>query len=214
MNPVTEALTLAAPDLHSSIAPDAIVLRGAFSENLTEDEFFDFCQQNPTLRIERLPDQTIALTASTGIFPGARSGEAFLQLGIWHRQHETGLLCDSSTGFTLPDKSVRSPDASWLSAERLATVPAEDRERPGHVCPDFVIEVQSPNDSLRGLQAKMMDWIANGVRLGFLISPPTETAWVYRADGTVSKITDFEQEISGEDVLPGFRLELHRLRRR
>lgn len=188
-------------------------MRGSLPENLTEEQFFTFCQENPALRIERLSDQSITIMAPTGVFPGARSGESFRQLANWVLDYG-GIACDSSTGFTLPDKSVRSPDASWVSVERLSTVPAEERERFAHVCPDFIVKVESPSDSSRVLHAKMVDWIANGVRLGFLVSPPTETAWVYRADGTVTEVKGFEQELSGEDVLPGFRLELHRLRRR
>jgi len=209
------ASTLLAPPVTATAADVSapIVLRGALSEGLTEDEFFKLCQDNPLLRLERCPDQSIVIMAPTGYFPGTRSGEAFLQLGIWHRQYNAGVVCDSSIGFTLPDKSVRSPDACWVSAERDATVPAEEREKFAHLCPDFIIEVESPSDSLRSLQSKMVDWIANGVRLGFLISPPTETAWIYRADGTVSKVSSFDAELSGEEVLPGFKLELRRLRR-
>lgn len=205
--------TLTASPALPVVSPFAVVLHDELTSRMTEEEFWTFCRQNPDLIIERAADQTISIMAPTGYVPGARSGEAFLQLGIWHRQHGAGLICDSSTGFTLPDRSVRSPDASWVSPERDATVVGRDRERFAHVCPDFVIEVASPSDYVAALQEKMLAWLANGVRLGFLLDPATETAWVYRPGTEPTEVRGFDQTLSGEDVLPGFVLELRRLRR-
>ncbi|MBC7447473.1 MAG: Uma2 family endonuclease [Hymenobacteraceae bacterium] len=194
------------------IATDPIQLRGDVATNLTEDEFFALCQQNPTLRIERLPDQTIVIMAPCWTEAGFQSGEAFLQLAVWNKRTRRGKTYDSSAGFTLLDRSVRSPDAAWLSHERIATLTVEQRQKFWQVCPEFLIEVQSPSDSLPALREKMIAWVANGTRLAFLLSPPTETAWVYRADGSVDQLKSFDQTLSGEDVLPGFTLELAELR--
>ncbi len=194
------------------IPADPIELRGDLAANLTEDEFFALCQQNPTLRIERLPDQTIVIMAPCWTEAGYQSGEAFLQLGAWNKRTRRGKAYDSSAGFTLTDRSVRSPDAAWLSTERIAALPPDARQKFWRVCPEFLIEVQSPSDSLSVLHEKMRSWIANGARLAFLISPPTETAWVYRADGTTTEIVGFDHTLSGEDVLVDFTLYLAELR--
>lgn len=191
---------------------EPIVLRGSLSENLTEDEFFTLCQENPTLRIERLPDQTIVIIAPCWTEAGYQSGEAFGQLRDWNKCTRLGRAYDSSAGFTLPDQSVRSPDAAWISHARAAALTSAERQKFWRVCPEFLIELQSPSDSLPALHLKMQAWIANGALLAFLLSPPTETAWVYRADGTVTEVSGFEQQLSGESVLPGFRLELIELR--
>jgi Uma2 family endonuclease len=194
--------------------PHTYVLRGSVCEGLSDAAFFQLCRDNPDLRIERAADRSVAIMAPTGSFPGFLSGEVFLQLGIWNRQYAQGLVFDSSTGFTMPDQSVLSPDASWIAEDRWAAVAPAQRDRFAPICPDFVAEVQSPSDSLELLQAKMRLWIANGARLAFLISPLTETAWIYRPNGTVSEVTSFAEDLSGENGLPHFRLELHRLRRR
>jgi Uma2 family endonuclease len=208
---VMASVTAARPLISADTFP--INVRGEWASRMTEDEFWQFCQDNPHLRIERDEDYTISIMPPTGYVPGARSGEAFLQLGIWHRQHGAGVVCDSSTGFTLPDRSVRSPDASWVSPERDATVVGRDRERFARICPDFIVEVASPSDSVAALHEKMRVWLANGVRLGFLLDPATETAWVYRPGAEPREVSGFDQTLSGEEVLPGFALELRRLRR-
>ena len=107
-----------------------------------------------------------------------------------------------------------SPDASWISPERLATVPDAELLRFAHLCPDFIIEVISPSDSVPASHRKLAAWLTNSVRLGFLIDPATETAWVYRPGADPTQVNGFDHSLSGEDVLPGFVLELRRLRRR
>ncbi|MBC7449247.1 MAG: Uma2 family endonuclease [Hymenobacteraceae bacterium] len=205
-------LTAPSPSL-ADISPLAVVLRDEVTNRMTAEEFWIFCQQNRDLRIEREADQTILIMPPTGYAPGFRSGEAFLQLGIWHRQHQAGIVFDSSTGFLLSDESVRSPDAAWVSAERDTTVIGADRERFARVCPDFVIEVASPSDNIPVVREKMKLWLANGVRLGFLLDPATETAWVYRPGAEPTEVSGFDHTLSGEDVLSGFVLELRRLQR-
>ena len=118
-----------------------------------------------------------------------------------------------SAGFTLPDKSVRSPDAAWLSKEKWERLSDAERKKFGHISPDFIVEVMSPSDDLPYLQDKMEMWIKNGVMLGWLINTEEETTYVYRADGIVSKVDSFSNTLTGEDVLPGFTFNLNLLLR-
>ena len=189
-----------------------ISVRGEWASRMTEEEFWTFCQDNPHLRIKRDADHTILLMPPTGPLSIFRSGESFRQLSTWALDRP-GLVCDSSGGFTLPDKSVLSPDASWISPERLATVPDAELLRFAHLCPDFIIEVISPSDSVPASHRKMAAWLTNGVRLGFLIAPASETAWVYHLGAEPTEVNGFDHTLSGEEVLPGFVLELRRLRR-
>jgi len=122
-----------------------------------------------------------------------------------------GHIYESSAGFTLPDGSVRSPDAAWLSAAAYKRLTPAERERFPPVCPEFVIEVRSPSDGLAALRRKMLDYLANGVRLAFLLDPTAETATVYRLGREPEELAGFDRSLSGETVLPGFALDLRPL---
>lgn len=190
-----------------------LVLRDEATNRMSEDDFLVFCRQNRNIRIERAPDQSIELRPLCGLLTSSRRGELMRQLGNWHRDYPAGICCNSQGGFTLPDRSVRAAVAAWVSPERDATVVGPDREGFAHVCPDFVTEMVSLGDSLAELHRKLATWLANGVRLGFLIDPATETAWVYRPGAEPAEVNGFDHTLSGENVLPGFVLELRRLRR-
>ncbi len=181
-------------------------------ERLTDDEFFHFCRQNPDLRIERNSHGEIVIISPTGSLSGKRSGIIFGQLYVWNEQHRAGHVFDSSTGFTLPDGSVLSPDAAWVPREAWEALSREEQAKFAPVCPAFVVELKSSSDVLRALQDKMQVWMANGCRLAWLIDPEAEAVFVYRADGTRDEIHGFDRSANGEDVLPGFDLELAALR--
>ena len=126
----------------------------------------------------------------------------------WNRSHPLGVAFGPHTGFTLPNQAVKSTDTAWVAIERWQALPQEDRKRFAHLSPDFVIEIRSENDTVERLQAKRQAYQANGVRLGWLIDPQQEQVWMYRADGTIAKVDTFAEPLSGEDVLPGFTLNL------
>ncbi len=191
---------------------EATVLRGALIAGFSDDEFFQFCQENDAARIERTADHEIVIMPPAGFESSFSSGQAYGSLYMWQRQTKLGRVVESSAGYLLPDGAVLSPDASWVSSERLATVSAAQLQKFPPLCPDFVVEVKSPSDSLKGLQAKMEQWLQNGVRLGFLVDTATETAYVYAAGQPVQTVQGFDQELSGEPVLPGFRLDLRELK--
>ena len=198
--------------MYPSIPDEATVLRGPFVTGFTDDEFFRFCQENDLARIERTANHEIIIMPPAGFESSAASGTAHGHLFVWQRQVRLGQVLESSVGYTLPDGAVLSPDASWVSSERLATVTAAQRQKFPPLCPDFVIEVKSPSDRIPTLQAKMEQWLRNGVQLGFLIDTETETAYVYRPGQPTETVQSFDHELSGEPVLPGFQLDLRELR--
>lgn len=199
-------MTLA--DIHDN----AVVLRGSLLARLTDEEFFDFCQQNPDLRLERTADHEIIAMPPAGAESSRKSNEVLFQLTLWNRQHQLGYVFESSAGFTLPDGSVRSPDASWVPKAAYDALTEQQRLRFPSVCPVFVVEVRSPSDGLTALRRKMETYLENGVAVGFLLDPSTETATIYRHGQESEEISGFDSTLSAEPALPGFVLDLRPLR--
>ncbi len=177
---------------------------------LTEEQFMELCQENPELRLELTAQGELVIMPPTGSEGGWRSGEVFLSLGIWTKQDGTGLSFDSSTGFTLPNGAIRSPDASWILRERWSALTKAQREKFAPICPDFVIEVRSLTDRLPDLLEKMQEYLDNGARLGWLIDPIDKRAYLYRP-GQPVEILDNPYTLNGDPVLPGFRLNVQEL---
>lgn len=175
----------------------------------SDDELYAFCMANPELNIERDENGQILLMAPppTGIEGSFRNGDLFGFVWTWNRQTKKGRVTDSNGGYTLPDTSMRAPDVGWVSNERLATVTPEDREKFAHICPDFVIELRSNSDNLTELKTKMGKWIKNGVRLGWLVDPQTQTTTIYRPNHEPEDKV-FTAVLSGEDVLAGFEMNV------
>jgi len=186
------------------------VLRLDSNLELNDDEFFDFCQINRDLRIERDEQGEIIIMAPTGWETGSRNAEITMQLQQWAKRNGEGIAVDSSTGYNLPNKATRSPDASWVMKERLDTIGAAKRKKFLPLCPDFVIELKSRTDTLQQLQAKMQEWIANGAQLGWLIEPDAKRVYVYRPNMQVETIEN-ANSISGDPLLKGFVLDLTQL---
>ena len=182
-----------------------------YLQHLSEVEFYDFCQQNRDQKFERRADGTIELMSLTGGESGRRNSELTTDLTIWNRQHRLGQVFDPSTGFRLPNGAVRSPDAAWVRSEAWEALTPEQRRRHLPLCPDFAVELLSETDSLTELRTKMLEYLENGLRLGWLIDPKTETARVFRANGAV-EVKTFADTLDGEDVLPGFRFALSLLK--
>lgn len=134
-----------------------------------------------------------------------------MQLGIWAEKDKTGVCFESSAKFTLPNGAKRMPDAAWIIKERYFALPQIEREeRFAQIAPDFVVELRSKSDRLRNLQKKMKEYAANGVRLGWLIDPYQKKVHVYRENGEI-EILENATRVSGEDVLPGFELDLTKI---
>ena len=195
-------------------ADEPLLFDDPYMNRMSEDEFFDFCQRYRKWGIERNAQQQILMMAPTFSLTGKRNARLITQLGIWWDKHpEAGEIFDSNAGFTLPNGAVRSPDASWVPAAQWHALPPAQQEKFAHVCPPFVVELRSKTDSLRVLLDKMEEYRTNGTALGWLLSCDDETAYIFRA-GKVGyeTVTGFKRELSGEDVLTGFKLNLRKLR--
>ncbi|HBB32419.1 MAG TPA: hypothetical protein DDZ80_11570 [Cyanobacteria bacterium UBA8803] len=178
---------------------------------LTDEQFYQLCIANQKWRLELTADGELIVIPPTGGETGIRNSDFNLQLGLWNRQVRLGKVFDSSTEFRLPNSAKRSPDAAWVILEQWEALPPEDRKRFPPLCPDFVMELRSETDSLNDLRAKMQEYRANGTRLGWLIDPQTPLVEIYRPSVMSETITftiDRPPTLSGEDVLPGFVLDL------
>ena len=175
--------------------------------DLSAEDFFQLCGANPDLRMERTAEGEIVIMAPAGGDSGNRNFDIVGALYAWVKRDGRGFGFDSSTGFELPDGAVRAPDAAWVRRERLAGLAAAKRMRFLVLAPDFVIELRSPSDRPRDLEAKMAAYMANGVRLGWLIDPYERTVTVYRPGQEPQQLAD-PTEVSGDPELPGFVLDL------
>jgi Uma2 family endonuclease len=178
--------------------------------DLTADEFFQLCQINRDLRLERTAEGDLIVMPPTGFVTGSRNAEISRQFSNWARQDGNGVAADSSTGFKLPNGAERSPDAAWVSRTRLAQIPIEHKDKFLPLAPDFVIELKSPSDALEDVQAKMREYMQNGVRLGWFIDPKAKRVYIYRLEKEV-EILEAPAEILGDPELPGFVLDLREI---
>ena len=174
---------------------------------MTDEQFYQLCRRNPDLRFERNPQGDLIIMPPTGGGTGNRNFELSVEFGVWNRRTRLGYLFDSSTGFKLPGGGNRSPDLAWIAAARWEALTPEQQEKFPPIAPDFVLELRSPSDNLRDLQAKMQEYIASGVRLGWLLDRPQRRVEIYRPDQPPELLENPESLESGE-VLPGFRLDL------
>jgi len=174
---------------------------------MSDEEFAGFCSEHPDLSFEMSSDGEIIVMAPTYSLSGARNSEVDFQLGSWARKDGRGVVCDSSTGFVLPNGARRSPDASWTLKGRIAALDPKSREGFWHLCPDFVIELRSASDRVRTVRAKMDEYMANGAQLGWLIDAEKRTASVYRPGREVELLTN-PDSLAGDGPLVGFVLDL------
>ena len=196
---------LAPPNVAASIIPLVVRFRPLYA--MTPDEFFELSLLNPDLKIELTSEGEIVFMSPSGAETGALNAQIILALGRWASEDKSGVFFDSSAGFTLPNKAVRAPDASWVRREKWTALSPRQRQRFAPLCPDFVIEVDSPSDRLKDLQAKMDEYIANGAQLGWLILPETRQVMVYRPGQDMQLHSDVDA-IAADPELPGFTLDL------
>jgi Uma2 family endonuclease len=189
----------------SEITP--LVLKMSPAIEMTDDQFFEFCQLNRNLRIERTAKGELIIMPPTGSETGNRNFDLIVQLGIWTRQDGTGIGFDSSAGFTLPNGATKSSDAAWIKLKRWENIPPEQRAKFAPICPDFVVELRSPSDRLQPLKDKLQEYIDNGASLGWLIDRKNREVYIYRPQQKVECL-DNPSTLSGDRLLPGFVLDL------
>ena len=175
--------------------------------NLTDEQFYHLCQDNQTWNLERNQKGELLIMPPVGGNSGKQEANLIVKVGVWNEQTQLGEVFSSSTIFRLPNGGDRSPDVAWIKRERWEALSAEEREKFPPLCPDFVIELRYRTDSLTSLQDKMSEYLASGLRLGWLINPQQQQVEIYRLNSDV-EIINLPAILSGEDVLPGFVLNL------
>lgn len=190
------------------VGSNTVILQLLPAVKLSHDQFFDLCQLNQNLRLEQTAGgEMLVIMLPAGGETGNRNLNLATDLNIWARKNKQGVGFDSSTGFILPNGATRSPDVAWVRRERLAGLTIAEKQKFLPLCPDFVVELRSPSDRLRTIQAKVQEYIDNGAMLGWLIDPVERKVHCYRPD-TAPLVLDNPATVSGDPELPGFVLEL------
>jgi Uma2 family endonuclease len=177
---------------------------------MSQEQFYEFCQANPELRIERAATGDVIVMPPAFSDTGNRNMRIAQQVANWADQDGTGEPFDSSSGFTLPNGAVRSPDAAWVKFDRWNALTDEQKSSFAPICPDFVIELRSASDALSSLQAKMQEYIENGASLGFLIDRKNQTVHIYRPERS-PEILQNPDRVSADPELPGFVLQMAKI---
>ena len=177
---------------------------------LSDEQFESLCRNHPDLNLEMSAEGELIIVAPTLPYTGAKNADLIFEVELWSRKDKTGIVFDSSTLFTFPNGAKRSPDTSWVLREKWDNLSEAERKRVSRLVPDFVIELRSSSDSLKDLKKKMLEYIENGVRLGWLIDPLEQKVHVYRASGEIEVLNNPEK-VSGEDVLQGFELKVREI---
>ena len=188
------------------IPPDLIGL----THSVTPEEFERLCQEYSELRLELTSTGELIVMPGTGFETGVRNANLTYQLMAWATKDGSGVCCDSSTIFALPNGARRSPDASWVKRERLGSLTEKQKKGFAPICPDFVVELRSESDRFASLHRKMLEYVANGASLGWLIDPLKRRVHVYRPDQELV-ILENPEIVSGDPLLPGFSLEMNGL---
>ena len=188
-----------------------ISLPNSIALQVTPEQFTALAAANRDLRLERTSQGELIVNPPAGWETGERNSSLTGQLYKWYEANETlGKVFDSSTGFTLPNSAIRSPDASWVSRDRWEALTPEDKTTFPKICPDFVVELRSKSDKLPPLQEKMREYLENGAKLGWLIDPQSSRVEIYQT-GKETEILENPTQLSGEPVLPSFILNLTRI---
>lgn len=173
----------------------------------SDEELVAFCLANPDLNLERDEKGEIHLMSPAHGLTSANNSEIIGEVIIWNRKAKAGKVFDSSGGFFLADTSMRAPDLAWVRIERWEALSKKEKHSFPYLAPDFIIELESDTDSLSKLKSKMKKWVANGVRLAWLISISKQKTYTYRSNGETASVA-FTQKLVGEDVLEGFTVVL------
>ena len=177
---------------------------------ITDKHFEEICRKNRDFKIEQTAAGELILMPPTLPDSGWRNSDLNTDVNNWNRINKTGIVFDPSTYFTLQNGARRSPNVTWIKREKWENLTVTQQAKVSRIVPDFVIELRSSTDSLKTLQAKMREYIENGVQLGWLIDPKNRKVHIYRANGEV-EILNNPEKLYGEDVLVGFELNVQEI---
>ena len=177
---------------------------------VTDEELLRLSAENELMRFERDANGEVIVMTPTGTGGGRIESRVNLALGNWAVADGRGEAYGPSTGFKLPDSSVRAADAAWMSSSKWDTLDAEELKRFARACPEFVIEVRSESDRLVPLQAKMQMWIENGAEVAWLIDPIEKSVTIYRP-GTDPEHHAHLTSVQGTGPIAGFELVMARI---
>lgn len=195
---------------YSDIEPENLNFEGIYEIN--EDSLEQFTRQNSPYQFELTSEGQLIIMSPTFSSTGIITTKFLIHLGLWNEKHQLGICFDSSTGFKLPNNAIRSPDISWMSKEKWEQLSIKEQKSFAPQVPDFIIEVRSATDSLKILQEKMKEWMANGCLLSWLIDPKNQKVYIYRKLKEPDVISSFESVLTGENLLEGFSFDLNLLK--
>ena len=176
---------------------------------LSDDEFYDFCTQNNSLKFERDAKGNIYIMLNKGGITGNLNFELSIEFGVWNRQAKLGKGFDSSTTFRLPSSAACSADIAWVNNESWNKLDLVQQTKFPPVCPDFVLKLMSNTNNLKDAQRKMQEeWMANGCKLAWLINPKTQKTYIFRENQEIEIVNGFDKKLTGEGILIGFELDL------
>ncbi|WP_071187441.1 Uma2 family endonuclease [Trichormus sp. NMC-1] len=188
-----------------------LILHFPSSMPMTDDQFFEFCQENRDLRIERNKFGDISIMSPAGSETGNREVNILGQLWVWAEKDGTGITFSSSTGFKLSTGAERSPDAAWIKLERWNKLTPKQQKKFAPICPDFVIELRSASDNLQPLKDKMQEYMQEPeIQLGLLIDRKNRRVYIYRPEQT-EECLENPDSVSCDPVLPGFVLQMGKI---
>jgi Uma2 family endonuclease len=177
---------------------------------VTPEQFEEICRKYDDLRLELTSTGELIIMPPTGSLTGRSNSNLTYQLEAWSQEHDSGVCFGSSTGFTLPNGAIRSPDASWIKREKWESLTDKQKGSFAPICPDFAVEIRSPSDNLTQLYLKMFEYLENGTSVGWLIDPFKRQVYVYRPNQQ-TVVLDNPEIVSGDPLLPGFKLNLTKL---
>jgi Uma2 family endonuclease len=177
---------------------------------IAPEQFEGLCRANRDLRLELTSTGELIVMPPAGSKTGMRNADLTYQLAAWAKKDRSGISFDSSTGFTLPNRAMLSPDAAWIKRERWDSLTEDEQEGFAPLCPDFVVEIRSRSDDLPPLESKMQEYIGNGAFLAWLIDPLKHRVYVYTSGGEVV-VLENPEIVSGGQLLPGFELRMSQL---
>jgi Uma2 family endonuclease len=177
---------------------------------MSDLDLMRFSRENRPLRMEREPNGEIVVMTPAGFGTSKMNQRIGRFLDEWAEADGRGVATESRGGYKLPNGSMRAPDAAWVSIEKAQSLTAQQAEGFAPFVPDFLIELRSPSDRLSDAQAKMEEWIANGVELAWLIDPQRRVVEVYRPNEEPDTLFD-PTSVQGTGPVIGFELVMARV---